>query len=914
MLRILGAILILLAVMAPVSGTAQAQNDTGMTGANSYRSPHFDYTVEWKSSWRPVVADAQPALDRLVLGIAFSQTTQVAIFGLPAQGDASDLLNSLLGQRTKSFPGATITRQDATGAVPSATVEYDDQGTSFREYIEVRDVAPGESLVAIDFRTADAQFQDNLSSAQSAISFDGGPLFVGASAPKLPPTPEPSPTPTPSPAAGANVNGTTYTSPTFGFTLTWEEGGTEVMSDQAWEDGHDSLILSLHRATGADSPLIFAVEAYEGHQGEASACLQAKTDEGLEGEKDVKPAVDAAGAPIAGKADDSAFAAYTYSDVDEPARQGIYLECRTLIPGKAVIAFVLLSTDASTLVDDIDTARAIIASLKISSSAPVSPSPSKTTGATGDVLMARGNPARTGEMPGPGPDREPAIAWSFPTQEDIYSSPAVVDGAVYFGGNDGRLYAVDALDGSERWHFQTEGHQISSPALADGMAFIGSDDDHIYAVDTATGKEQWRFDAGSYVYASPVVVDNVVYAGTGAGLYAIDAATGAEIWHLQDEDIVSFQEPAVADGMVYAGGDAVLVAVDAAGGRERWRFETPGDIPAAPAIAGGVIFFGTEDGGFYAIDAETGQERWHVDTDEINVAAAIANGVVYVGDSTSLYALDAGTGKERWQVELEDGLEYSSPTVAGGVVFAADDDGLHAFDAGTGEELWRMATESTLTSDPVAVDGVIYVGDFGGAFHAISAGAGTESTVLKPGRIGKSETATATIVSTSAPERVTPESTAEGAVYESPRYGYRLVYDPDQWHISVEDSDPADPFDTVTLANDASYVYLVGDPNFGPNQLQACVDAYHAALAQLGGVSDVQSRSADSVAQPERMASSVDYLYTPASGQPYRAVDYVECRALDGVTLVIQQEAPATEYEAQAAAREILLKGLEPPR
>jgi hypothetical protein len=257
-------------------------------------------------------------------------------------------------------------------------------------------------------------------------------------------------------------------------------------------------------------------------------------------------------------------------------------------------------------------------------------------------------------------------------------------------------------------------------------------------------------------------------------------------------------------------------------------------------------------------------------------------------------------------------MYYSSPTVADGTVFAADDDFLHAVDAGTGEELWQAPTDSTLTSDPVVVDGVIYAGDIGGTFHAMSAGAGAESTVLSPGSINKTATATATVAPTSTPDVVTPEPAPEGAIYESPQYGYQLVYDPSRWQVSVEDTDPSDPFDTVTLSNGAGYVYLVGDPNFGPTQLQTCVDTYHTAMARVTGVSDIQPRSGETIAEPGRVASAVEYLYTPASGQPYRAVDYVECRSLPGITLVIQHEAPVEGYETQVAAREALLLGLEP--
>jgi hypothetical protein len=54
--------------------------------------------------------------------------------------------------------------------------------------------------------------------------------------------------------------------------------------------------------------------------------------------------------------------------------------------------------------------------------------------AAANVPMFRGNPARTGELPGPGPDPNDTIVelWSFEAR--IISSPAVADGVVYAAG------------------------------------------------------------------------------------------------------------------------------------------------------------------------------------------------------------------------------------------------------------------------------------------------------------------------------------------------------------------------------------------------------------------------------------------------------------------------------------------------
>lgn len=56
------------------------------------------------------------------------------------------------------------------------------------------------------------------------------------------------------------------------------------------------------------------------------------------------------------------------------------------------------------------------------------------------VPMFRGNPARTGEMPGPGP--EITLKWQIATRDAVYSPPPVVDGGVYVGSDDSNVCAL----------------------------------------------------------------------------------------------------------------------------------------------------------------------------------------------------------------------------------------------------------------------------------------------------------------------------------------------------------------------------------------------------------------------------------------------------------------------------------------
>ena len=153
-----------------------------------------------------------------------------------------------------------------------------------------------------------------------------------------------------------------------------------------------------------------------------------------------------------------------------------------------------------------------------------------------------------------------AALWTFQTGAPIYSSPVVEAGTVYFGSDDGWLYAIEAASGAVKWMFETRGMVRSRPALADGMLYFTSDDGNLYAVEIGSGIEQWRADIGNddpsrvlpvekrwdYLQSSPAVVEGIVYVGSADGnLYAVDAQTGKEKWRFLTGERVR-SSPAVA--------------------------------------------------------------------------------------------------------------------------------------------------------------------------------------------------------------------------------------------------------------------------------------------------------------------------------------------------------------------------------
>lgn len=292
--------------------------------------------------------------------------------------------------------------------------------------------------------------------------------------------------------------------------------------------------------------------------------------------------------------------------------------------------------------------------------------------------------------------------WTYKTGDNVWSTPAVVNGRVYFGSNDFSVYALNAESGSFVWSFHTDGAVWSSPAVANGVVFIGSCDGSMYALNADTGAQLWKYSTGGDIRSSPAVVNGVVYFGSQDGyFYALDAFTGTKIWSAQtnDGDTYTNSSPAVVDGVVYVGStDHNLYAFRASDGSTLWTFPTPNKVSSSPAVHGGLVYFGSESGDFYAVNAESGTQAW---TYKINApiysSPAVADGVVYFGSynpDDAVYAFNAVSGSMLWSYQTESGV-FSAPTVTGGVMFVGSyDSNVYAF--GTEFTPGSIATDATV--------------------------------------------------------------------------------------------------------------------------------------------------------------------------------------------------------------------------
>lgn len=158
----------------------------------------------------------------------------------------------------------------------------------------------------------------------------------------------------------------------------------------------------------------------------------------------------------------------------------------------------------------------------------------------------------------PQSEGELQLKWKFALNErvEITAQPIVANGRVYLGLMDGRVVALDAINGNLLWTKTAGGAVPNTLAYAGERVYFGAEDGIVYALNAANGAEIWRYSTGGAVYSSAAVVNATVYMGSTDGyLYALNASDGAL----------------------------------------RWRFQAAGPVLTSPAVGGGRVYFGAED-------------------------------------------------------------------------------------------------------------------------------------------------------------------------------------------------------------------------------------------------------------------------------------------------------------------------------
>jgi outer membrane protein assembly factor BamB len=277
-------------------------------------------------------------------------------------------------------------------------------------------------------------------------------------------------------------------------------------------------------------------------------------------------------------------------------------------------------------------------------------SPACHDGVVYNVLLQRGKGIRAG--------RAVAVRgytgrtmWSRKLPSRSESSPLIFQDRLYFGSEDGTIYALDSANGDVKWTYKADGAVKGALALdGDGRLFFGDYAGSVTALRRADGKRLWKtgtsggafgLKSGNF-YATPAVAYGRVYIGNTDGfVYSFGAKDGKLAWRHKTGSYV-YSSPAVSPvrgGTVYAGSyDGKLYAFDARTGNVKWTRKSGGKISGGPTVIGDLVFYSNlSRKSTAAVGAATGAPVWSIGRGAFNPVVSDGQRIYLVG-YTNLYA------------------------------------------------------------------------------------------------------------------------------------------------------------------------------------------------------------------------------------------------------------------------------------
>ena len=302
------------------------------------------------------------------------------------------------------------------------------------------------------------------------------------------------------------------------------------------------------------------------------------------------------------------------------------------------------------------------------------------------------------------------VLWKFAAEGPSYqyvvpkSDPVLDDDRVYFGTDKGFFLALNQSDGSTSWSYKVGFHPkgkgiFSSPALLNGMVFFGAYDGNVYALDANTGAKRWVFFEADWVGSSPVIAADMglVFIGLEFGLWkkhggivALDATSGARKWAYYEMPCLTHSTPLYIpehQQVVIGSNDGAAYLFDGRNGELVWKFDT------------GTLDDRESDAGFSRYDIKE------------SFAYDAARDCILFGNSFGhLYCIDRKTGSEVSRFNAEFGF-YSTPVIYKDTLLASSlDKFLYCLELDTLSLRWKWNAGARIFATPVIINDSVYIG------------------------------------------------------------------------------------------------------------------------------------------------------------------------------------------------------------
>lgn len=262
--------------------------------------------------------------------------------------------------------------------------------------------------------------------------------------------------------------------------------------------------------------------------------------------------------------------------------------------------------------------------------------------------------------------------WSNGVSAKISGGLAVAYETVFFGTENGEVFALDVNTGEEKWSTIVKGEILASPAIDAGIVLISTGSGYLIALNASDGEEIWTSESdvpplSLRGVSSPAAVNGGAIIGTATGKLVVNILeTGQTAW----EQVIS----------------------SATGVTELERIV---DIDSEPLVSGGNVYVITYDGSIAAVELRSGRVIWKREYKSYRRMSISGNKLYLVDVNSNVYALDSRSGVELWSQGALKKRLLTGASPVGDYLVAGDKYGyLHWFDQADGKIVSRLEVGS----------------------------------------------------------------------------------------------------------------------------------------------------------------------------------------------------------------------------
>ena len=216
---------------------------------------------------------------------------------------------------------------------------------------------------------------------------------------------------------------------------------------------------------------------------------------------------------------------------------------------------------------------------------------------------------------------EYSVEGNFP----VRSSPMVDNGKLYFGDWDGFVYCYSLPEKKLLWKkktyrgekpYGTFGGVVSEFIIHNGLLFFGARNHMLNVLEESTGEKDWTYTdkKGGWIIGDPVIYNDTLYIGGSDNftMYAFGTHWGNPLWaHNNGTNNIYTKAVVTKDWLAYTAGSGYdpaasgfLYLLNRMTGEEIDRYETPMTTLSSPAITKNQVVFGCYDGKVYSVKIE----------------------------------------------------------------------------------------------------------------------------------------------------------------------------------------------------------------------------------------------------------------------------------------------------------------------